>query len=124
LAARRRRKPLVLVSASGKSKRMPLARIWPIRFSARACGNFRRRPLPHRIRNEENPRLQDRRFRFPALTRADASLHFPAYTSLTNQIIPDTFRVSAVEGTRLTYTLQLNKPVTRARFIGKRKRWR
>ena len=31
----------------------------------------------------------------------------------------DTLRVSAVEGTHLTYTLELNKPVARARFVGK-----
>ena len=56
---------------------------------------------------------------FPALTRADAALRYPAYTGLTNQTILDTLRVSAIEGTHLTYTLQLNKPVVSARFIGK-----
>jgi hypothetical protein len=51
------------------------------------------------------------------LVRADALLAFPAYTGLTNKTIPDTRRISAVEGTLLTYTLQLNKPVKRARLV-------
>ena len=58
-------------------------------------------------------------FEFPALVRADAQLRYPAYTGLTNRTIPDTLRVSAVEGSRLTYTLQLNKPVAQARWVGK-----
>jgi hypothetical protein len=58
-------------------------------------------------------------FEFPALVRADAQLHYPAYTGLTNRTIPDTLRVSAVEGSRLRYTLLLNKPVAQARWVGK-----
>jgi hypothetical protein len=58
-------------------------------------------------------------FEYPALVRADAHLRYPAYTGLTNRTIPDTLRVSAVEGSRLSYTLQLNKPVVRARWVGK-----
>ena len=46
-------------------------------------------------------------FDYPALTRADASLHYPDYTGLTNKTISDTLRVSAVEGTKLTYMLEL-----------------
>jgi hypothetical protein len=57
-------------------------------------------------------------FEFPALVRADAELRYPAYTGLTNRTIRDTLRVSAVEGSRLSYTLQLNKPVARARLVG------
>ena len=58
-------------------------------------------------------------FEFPALVRADAQLRYPAYTGLTNRTIPDTLRVSAVEGSRLSYTLLLNKPVAKARWVGK-----
>jgi hypothetical protein len=58
-------------------------------------------------------------FEFPALVRADAQLRYPAYTGLTNRTIPDTLRVSAVEGSRLSYTMQLNKPVVEARWVGK-----
>jgi hypothetical protein len=56
-------------------------------------------------------------FDFPSLVRADALLHFPDYTGLTNKTILDTRRISAVEGTRLTYTFQLNKAVTKAVLV-------
>jgi hypothetical protein len=58
-------------------------------------------------------------FEFPALVRADAELRYPTYTGLTNRTIRDTLRVSAVEGSRLSYTLLLNKSVARARWVGK-----
>jgi hypothetical protein len=111
---------LVLVPASGKSQRLPLARhladpvfgislmevtedgLYHIEYSGRKTRDYRIRV-----------------FDFPALTRADAALHYPDYTGLTNKTIPDTRRISAVEGTLLSYTLQLNKPVVRARFVGK-----
>jgi hypothetical protein len=57
-------------------------------------------------------------FDFPEVLRGDATLVFPPYTGLTNKTIPDTRRLSAVEGTQLTYVLHLNKPVVRARFLG------
>ncbi len=58
-------------------------------------------------------------FEYPVLVRADASLEFPAYTGLTNKAIPDTLRITAVEGTRLSYTFQLNKPVAEASLVSK-----
>jgi hypothetical protein len=111
---------LVLVSASGKTQRIPLARHLadPV-FGASLTeisedGLYR---VEYGAKKTRDYKIGV--FEFPALTRADASLNFPAYTSLTNQIIRDTRRVSAVEGTRLTYTLQLNKSVVSAKFIGK-----
>jgi len=56
-------------------------------------------------------------FDFPALVRADASLVYPVYTGLTNRLISDTLRVTAVEGTHLSYALQLNKPMARAVLV-------
>lgn len=70
-------------------------------------------------RGKQTRDYQIRVFDFPALTRANAELHYPDYTGLTNKTIPDTLRISAVEGTRLTYKLELNKPVVRASFISK-----
>ena len=111
---------LVVVWAAGKTQRLPLTRsladpvfgaslldvgddaIYHIEYAGKKTGDYKIHV-----------------FDFPALTRADAALRFPAYTGLTNKIIRDTLRVSAVEGTRLDYTLLLNKPVARARFIGK-----
>src|SRR5690606_12669267 len=40
-------------------------------------------------------------FEHPRLDRADANLHFPEYTKLPDKQVPDTRRVTAVEGTRL-----------------------
>ena len=55
-------------------------------------------------------------FDFPALQRADAEIHSPAYTGQEIQRIPDTRRVTAVEGSRIHLSLQLNKPVASARL--------
>jgi hypothetical protein len=56
-------------------------------------------------------------FEHPRLERADANLHFPDYTRLPERQVPDTRRISAVEGTKLDLTLQLNKPVKSATLV-------
>ncbi len=56
-------------------------------------------------------------FDYPALTRADAELQFPAYTGMQPKRIEDTVRVTAVEGTHLRWELNLNKPVDRATLV-------
>ena len=56
-------------------------------------------------------------FEHPRLERADAHLTFPAYTSLPEKRIADTRRVTALEGTLLDWSLQLNKPVASARLV-------
>lgn len=58
-------------------------------------------------------------FDYPAMQRADADIHYPDYTGLPDKRIPETRRVSAVEGSTLGFTLQLNKPVTNAHFVAK-----
>ena len=111
---------LVLVSASGKTQRIPLARHLADPVFGASLPEVSEDGL-YRVEYGAK-KTRDYKigvFEFPALTRADASLNFPAYTSLTNQVIRDTRRVSAIEGTRLSYTLQLNKPVVSAKFIGK-----
>ncbi len=60
-------------------------------------------------------------FEHPKLVRADADLTFPAYTKLPPKHIDDTRRVSAVEGTKLGFTLRLNKPVASAKLIARDK---
>ncbi|HEX2851773.1 MAG TPA: hypothetical protein VHO24_00950 [Opitutaceae bacterium] len=60
-------------------------------------------------------------FEHPRLARADVELKYPAYTQLPPKRIEDTRRVSAVEGTQLALTLQLNKPVVSATLIAKNK---
>ncbi len=58
-------------------------------------------------------------FEHPRLARSDVELTFPSYTKLTPKRIEDTRRVSAVEGTKLTLALQLNKPVKSARLVAR-----
>ena len=58
-------------------------------------------------------------FEHPRLERADVVLNYPEYTRLPPKRIEDTRRVSAVEGTRLDLTLQLNKPVKSARLVAR-----
>ncbi len=58
-------------------------------------------------------------FEHPRLDRADATLHFPEYTRLPEKQVPDTRRVSAVEGTKLDVAFQLNKPVKSATLVAK-----
>ncbi|HWA10870.1 MAG TPA: hypothetical protein VG838_15630 [Opitutaceae bacterium] len=56
-------------------------------------------------------------FEHPRLERADAELTFPAYTAQEPKRIENTRRISAVEGTRLDLSLQLNKPVASAKLV-------
>ncbi len=58
-------------------------------------------------------------FEHPRLDRADATLHYPEYTKLPEKSLPDTRRVSAVEGTKLDVAFQLNKPVKSATLVAK-----
>jgi len=111
---------LVLISASGKTKRIPLER----HLADPVYGASLLEILENGLYRVEYAKDKTRDYKitvfdYPALSRADAALQFPEYTGLTNKMIPDTLRVSAVEGTRLTYTLELNKPVAHARLVGK-----
>ncbi len=57
-------------------------------------------------------------YEHPALDRADATLDYPSYTKLPKRTIEDTRRLSAVEGTKLSYKFHLNKPAHSARLVG------
>lgn len=78
-------------------------------------------PLTYRIEyaGESTRDFSVKVFEHPRLERADATLAFPEYTKLPEKKIPDTHRVSAVEGTKLAIDLQLNKPVQSATLIAK-----
>jgi hypothetical protein len=58
-------------------------------------------------------------YEHPSLTRADARIVYPPYTQLPEKVILDTRQVSAVEGSQVTLTFTLNKPVTTARLVPK-----
>src|SRR5262249_41941324 len=58
-------------------------------------------------------------FEYPRLERSDVDLSFSEYTGQAPKRIQDTRRVSAVEGSHLDLSLQLNKPVVSARLVAK-----
>ncbi len=111
---------LVMNSETGKESRLPMAR----RLADPVFGASVPEIIEPGIYHIEyaGKKTRDYKitvFEFPALVRADAELRYPAYTGLTNRTFRDALRVSAVEGSRLSYTMQLNKPVVRARLVGK-----
>ena len=109
---------LVLEPASGKTRRIPLERHLADPVFGISLTEVTEDGRYHiEYGAKATPGYTIRVFDYPALVRADANLRFPEYTGLTNQAIRDTRRISAVEGTRLTYTLQLNKPVAQARLV-------
>ncbi len=58
-------------------------------------------------------------FEHPKLVRSDVDLAYPGYTKLAPKHIEDTRRVSAVEGTKIDLSLQLNKPVKSAKLVAR-----
>ena len=56
-------------------------------------------------------------FEYPQLVRADATLVFPVYTSLEPRLIEYVRAISAVEGTEITLTCNLNKRVASAILV-------
>jgi hypothetical protein len=58
-------------------------------------------------------------FEYPALTRADAKIIYPSYTRLPEKRIEDTRQISVVEGSQVTLTFTLNKPVAAATLVPK-----
>jgi hypothetical protein len=60
-------------------------------------------------------------FEYPRLERADAHVKYPDYTGMPEKRVQDTRRVSALEGSTLDYSFQLNKPVALAQLIAKDK---
>lgn len=53
-------------------------------------------------------------FEYPSLERSDVAITYPDYTGLPPKRIEDTRRISVVEGSRVDFELQLNKPVASA----------
>ena len=57
-------------------------------------------------------------YQHPTLEEADANIVYPAYTNLPNKEIKNTLRLSGVvEGSEVTLTFSLNKPVVTAQLV-------
>lgn len=109
---------LVLNSGKGKESRIGMARRLADPVFGASVPEISEAGFYHiEYRGKKTRDFKIAVFEYPALVRADASLVYPSYTGLTNQTIRDTLRVSAVEGSRLGYVLQLNKPVAVARWV-------
>ena len=70
-----------------------------------------------RFDGQESETFQISVFEYPKLKRADAKLEFPDYTTIEDKLIQDVRRVSAVQGTRVTWILTLNKKIQSGRLI-------
>jgi hypothetical protein len=111
---------LVLNSATGKESQMPMSRQLADPIFGTSVPVVSEAGVYHIEYNGKKTRdYKITIFEYPALVRADAELRYPSYTGLTNRTIRDTLRVSAVQGSHLTYTMQLNKPVARASWVSK-----
>ncbi len=106
---------LIVESASGKADRLPMSRSLddPL-YGARVASVTE--DLTYRVAFDQQQTQPYRVtvFEYPAMLQADAKLAFPEYTSLPEKEVADTRRVTAVEGTRLTWVCRLNKPVASA----------
>jgi hypothetical protein len=58
-------------------------------------------------------------FEHPRLDRADARVVFPEFAKMPDKLTADTRRVSAVQGSKLDVSFQLNKPVQSASLVAK-----
>ena len=67
------------------------------------------------------PEYKVKVFEFPRLERADMNIVYPAYTRLEPKRIEDTRRLTAIEGSKVDLTLQLNKAVVSARLVSRGK---
>jgi hypothetical protein len=56
-------------------------------------------------------------FEYPTLTKADAKIVYPSYTKLPEKRIENTRQISVVEGSQVTLSFTLNKPVATARLV-------
>ncbi|HEX3717168.1 MAG TPA: hypothetical protein VH595_04300 [Verrucomicrobiae bacterium] len=109
---------LVMATASGKTRRIPMERHLADPVFGASLSEVSEEGNYHvEYRGRKTGDFKVKVFDYPSLLRADALLNFPKYTGLSNQTILDTRRVTAIEGTRLTYTFQLNKPVTTAALV-------
>jgi hypothetical protein len=109
---------LVMATASGQTRRIPMERQLADPVFGASLSEISEEGRYHiEYQGRKTGEFKVRVFDYPALVRADALLNFPKYTGMTNQTILDTRRVTAIEGTRLSYTFQLNKTVATAALV-------
>ncbi len=60
-------------------------------------------------------------FEHPSLEEVDAHIVYPSYTNLPEKLVKDTRQLSVAEGSQITLTFTLNKPVATASLTSKEK---
>jgi hypothetical protein len=113
---------LIVTTNGGTAKRIPLSKNLNDPVFGASIPDVQG-PLSYRIEyaDEHTADFKVTVFEHPRLERADAQITYPSYTELPQKRIEDTKRVSAVEGSTVELSLQLNKPVTTAQLIAKDK---
>lgn len=56
-------------------------------------------------------------YELPQVVQIDARIEFPSYSDMPDELIEDTWRVSAVEGSSVVLTCRLNKEVANGRLV-------
>ena len=111
---------LVLLPSNGGSRRLPMARSLEDPVFGNSLMSVETETLYYvEYGQERTEQYRLEVFEHPALVRADASLDYPDYTALPDRVIKDTRRITAVEGTELTYRLLLNKPIVDGSLAGR-----
>ncbi|MDA7867064.1 hypothetical protein N9B57_03920, partial [Verrucomicrobia bacterium] len=111
---------LVLLPADGASRRLPLKRNLadPV-FGTSLMAVEAHTKYYVEYNETRTDDFQLTVFDYPALSQSDAELDYPEYTELPNRTIKDTRRVTAVEGTELTYSMLLNKEIKHGSLVGR-----
>ncbi|MFG0332082.1 MAG: hypothetical protein ACF8TS_01860, partial [Maioricimonas sp. JB049] len=111
---------LVAKDASGTVQRVPLSKSLDLSdplFGGRL--NEVASDLTYHVEfdGEQSDDFQVTTFEYPRLIQADAHIRQPTYTGLPDKTSRDVRRISLVEGSELTLTCHLNKPVAQATLI-------
>lgn len=109
---------LVVTDQQGTSRSLPMDRSLSDPVFARALHELKE-SFSYRIEylDTASPSFPVEVFQLPSLAQADAALDYPEYTGWTDREILDTRRLSAVEGTILTYRFSFNKPLKEASLV-------
>ena len=111
---------LVLQPVTGMEQRLALVRSLEEQVFGVTVPNLTE-DLAYRV-EVEGRRTRDyvvKVFEHPRMEKADADLTYPAYTGLGTRRVEEVRRLSAVAGTVLDLSVQLNKPVASARLVGR-----
>jgi hypothetical protein len=109
---------LVTSAADGSRQEIPLSKSLkdPL-FGGRIASVASDMTYHVRFDDRQSDEYRVRVFDYPQLLQADATIVAPEYTGLEVKHIEDVRRVSVVEGSKLTLTCTLNKPVASARLF-------